>query len=185
MRILLSESTDKQRHVFGEKTKDEVLAMIREDHNLHEVVDMHDPSKYVRVYFDIDAHVGKATLDDVLKVVCDYFQCTPADWAISDGCRETKISYHILSKKFRIRIQDLRVLAKELNKTLRVFDETVYVFTLTSPHEYGYLRFPNQSKDSINKPAPPMRVLQGDLSDFFVTDISGLEDFTRRPDTIS
>jgi hypothetical protein len=73
-------------------------------------------------------------------------------------------------------MRDLRLFVNKLATTPRMFDHTIYYLSsLTVSNEFGYFRLPNQSKNSINKPAPPMRVIQGDIADFIVSEFDGLE----------
>ena len=85
----------------------------------------------------------------------------------------TKISYHIISKKYKMNLNELRILARKIDKPY--IDTSAYWFSINYPYDEGSLRLPNQSKNSINKDGSPMRILQGEIQDFFITDISNLE----------
>jgi hypothetical protein len=178
MKILLSEAKNKLTREIIELSREEVLEGIVKDQGWVEVFEMYYPSSTVRLFFDVD-FAGTATeniLDLSLKAINATFGTTDADWAICCGSREKKVSYHILSKRYKITLEALRKVAAKLKSQHSWFDDTLLYITLESNHELGFLRLPNQSKDSINKPAPPMVILQGDLADFLVTDIEHLED---------
>jgi len=179
MKILLSEAKNKLTREIIELSREEVLEGMVKDQGWVEVFEMYYPSSTVRLFFDVD-FAGTTTeniLDLSLKAINATFGTTDADWAICCGSREKKVSYHILSKPYKITLEALRKVAAKLKSQHSWFDDTLLYITLESNHELGFLRLPNQSKDSINKPAPPMTILQGDLADFLVTDIEHLEDF--------
>ena len=71
-------------------------------------------------------------------------------------------------------IGNLQTLQRKLYKEHKCIDFTVLHVSIADETECAFLRLPNQSKDGVNKPAPPMRILQGELCDFLVTDIEGL-----------
>jgi hypothetical protein len=104
------------------------------------------------------------------------FKTTNENWAISNGSRivekDYKISYHILSKKYKMSLSDLRRLVQKLHKPY--IDDSAYWFSMYYNRDEGSLRLPNQSKKGINKIGAPMTIVQGSISDFFVTDTSGL-----------
>jgi hypothetical protein len=177
MKVLASESRDKKIQNILEIPYEDVLKGIEADQNWHEVVAAYDPKVLVRAYFDIDCAQKEDPLKPALGALNAVFGCSDADWAVSCGSREGKFSYHILSTKYCLPLQDLRRLTFKLNAEHAWFDVSAICISMTATHENLFLRFPNQSKDSINKPAPPMKILQGDLKDFFVTQVLGLQKF--------
>ena len=80
------------------------------------------------------------------------------------------IVYH--NQKYKMSLSDLRRLVQKLHKPY--IDDSAYWFSVYYNRDEGSLRLPNQSKKGINKDGPPMSIVQGALSDFFVTDTSGL-----------
>jgi len=179
MKILLSEAKNKLTREIIELSREEVLEGMVRDQGWVEVFEMYYPSSTVRLFFDVDSRATSQEniLDLSLKAINAQFGTVDADWAICCGSREKKISYHILSKRYKITLDALRKVSAKLKSQHPWFDDTLLYISLESNHELGFLRLPNQSKDSINKPAPPMTILQGDLSDFLLTDIERLEDF--------
>ena len=178
MKILLSEAKNKLTREIIELSREEVLEGMKTDQCWIEVFEMYYPYTNVRVFFDIDGEGDSNTiLEQSLKTLNSEFGTTGVDWAISCGSRGKKVSYHILSRIYRITLEKLRNLAKKLHTVHPWFDESLLYISLESNHELGFFRLPNQSKDSINKPAPPMMIVQGDPADFLVTDIERLEDF--------
>lgn len=168
MKILVSETLDKSKREFIDLSYEEVLAGIEKDNGWHEVIDMFDANYEVRMYFDIDAiNIDK---DLVLRQTLDKLNrrlgCGDSDWAICDGSVDKKVSYHILSRKYKCTIADLRHFFASLG--LGWIDSTVYWYERNEPYDQAYFRFPNQSKASINKMGSPLRILQGDLCDFFI-----------------
>ena len=101
------------------------------------------------------------------------FKTCNDDWAICCGSRDSKISYHIMSKKYKMSLNDIRILANKIDKPY--IDTTAYWFSMNYSYDEGSLRLPNQSKHSINKEGTPMKILQGDISDFFVTETDTLK----------
>jgi len=177
MKILLSEVKNKFTREIVELSREEVLKGMVTDNFWHEVIELYLSDTKIRLFFDVDAGPkAEHVLEKSLETLNRQFGTVDADWAISCGTRETKVSYHILSKRYRITLDDLRKVTAKLKGKHSWFDDTLLYISLESNHELSFLRLPNQSKDSINKPAPPMKILQGDLADFLVTDISQLED---------
>ena len=177
MKILLSEVKNKLTREIIELSREEVLEGMVVDNFWHEVIEMYYPYTKIRLFFDVDAGPkAEHVLEKSLETLNRQFGTVDADWAISCGTRPTKISYHILSKRYRITLDDLRKITAKLKGQHSWFDDTLLYISLESNHELGFLRLPNQSKDSINKPAPPMRILQGGLADFLVTDIDCLKE---------
>jgi hypothetical protein len=56
MKILTSESLDKSHRTFIEISYDELIKQLRNDNGWHETIDMFNPDRYVRVYFDVDTY---------------------------------------------------------------------------------------------------------------------------------
>ncbi len=177
MRILLSESMNKSVQTVCDVSKEDLLKLIENDIGCHEVIPMMDPSVHVRIYFDVD--VLNKSPEEILKTslstINGLLKTTDDEWAISDGSRQTekgfKSSFHILSKYHTLSIQELRNLAERINTPLKKVDPTVYWFKESDRREQGFFRFPNQSKGSIQKEGIPMKIIQGELKDFLITDI--------------
>ena len=178
MKTLLSEAKNKLTREIIELSREEVLEGMVKDQGWVEVFEMYYPSSTVRLFFDVDstATAQENILELSLKAINATFGTTDADWAICCGTREKKVSYHILSKRYKITLDALRKVSAKLKREHSWFDDTLLYISLESNHELGFLRLPNQSKDSINKPAPPMTILQGGLADFLVSDIDRLKD---------
>ena len=172
MIILVKETAARKVRTLLEFSKEELLEKIKDDNGYHEGICCRNPNTIIRVFFDYDW--DKEGLEDLLKTLCEEMNCEKTDWAISCGTREGKVSYHILSKKFCMSINNLRILHRKLHKEHKCIDFTILHVSMTDETECAFLRLPNQSKDGVNKPAPPMRILQGELCDFLVTDIEGL-----------
>lgn len=172
MRVLVKESLDKKTRTLMEIEKSELFEKLNYDNGFHEVICCRDPDAKIRIFFDYDWNVD--FLDEFLKIICEKYQCEKTDWAISCGTREGKISYHILSKKFCISIRSMIKTIKSMKKECPYIDDSIFNIDMFDDLECVFMRFPNQSKDSVNKPAPPMHILQGELSNFLVTDINGL-----------
>jgi len=177
MKILCGESEDKQQRKMFEASKEIVLELLKTDNGLHEVIDMFDPSILLRIYFDIEAYNidSKKVLTESLEVLNKYFKTNTDCWAIAECNRIEKASYHICSKKYKISLTNLRLLANHLHKELSYIDTSAYWFSMAYSADEGSLRLPNQSKKSIHKEGPPLTVLQGNLEDFFVCSFENLE----------
>ena len=177
MRILVSESSDKEKRKVIDIPKQHLLELLKIDNGYLEIIPMEDPSAYLRVYFDIETYENIDILHEVLEVLNGIFNTSNENWAICDGSRivekDYKISYHILSKKYKMSLTDLRLLVKRLDKSY--IDYTAYWFIIDYKCDEGAFRLPNQSKTRINKIGTPMTILQGTIADFFVTDVGGLE----------
>lgn len=183
MRILVSESSDKETRTVINIPKQHLLHLLKIDNGYHEVIPMEDPSIPLRVYFDIEEYHNGIFVDilgEVLELLNGIFNTNNENWAISDGSRflekDFKTSYHILSKKYKMSLADLRRLTIQLNKSY--IDTTAYWFSMFYGKDEGSLRLPNQSKKGINKEGAPMTIMQGEIADFFVTDTSGLSLFS-------
>jgi hypothetical protein len=172
MKVLIKESIDKKIRTIIDIPNSELLEKLNYDNGFHEVICCRNPDSKIRLFFDYDCN--KDFLEDFMKVICEKYHCEKSDWAISCGTREGKVSYHILSKKFCITIRSLIKTLKQMKKQHPYIDDTVLNIDMFDDTECAFLRFPNQSKDGVNKPAPPMKILQGELSDFLITDIHGL-----------
>lgn len=182
IRILVNESSDKETRKILDIPKQHLIQLLQIDNGYHEVIDMMDPSIELRVYFDIEEyHTGSFVdiLGEALNIFNGIFKTTNDDWAISDGSRflekDFKTSYHILSKKYKMSLTDLRKLIQQINKPY--IDTSAYWFSMFYGKDEGSLRLPNQSKKGINKEGGPMTIMQGKIADFFVTDVTGLTRF--------
>ena len=184
MRILSSETKDKASRVIRAIAVDELLDQLREDRGYHEVIPMIDSNVLVRIYVDIDCYSGSPSstvLYMALQALNDRFKLTDNDWAVCSchrmECDLYKTSYHIISRRHSIRLNTLRSIMNKLKLTVNSIDTTVYFFDMNDRGDNGFFRLPNQTKDSINKPSPPLKIESGDLSDFLVTDVGGLIQF--------
>ena len=177
MKILISETEDKIQRTIIDIPKEHLVKLLLTDHGYHEVIPMEDPSIPLRIYFDIEEYSNKDMLDEFLCILNTMFQTTNEQWAVSSGSRKIdtqyKISYHILSKKYKMSLSNLRKLAEKIHKPY--IDTTAYWFSINYSYDEGSLRLPNQSKNSRHKEGNPMKILQGEISDFFVTDTKDLE----------
>jgi len=176
MRILISETKDKEIRKILDIPKNHLIKLLESDYGYHEVIPMEDPKILLRIYFDIEDYDTKDMLNEILTILNNIFQTTNDDWAASCGSRESKISYHIMSKKYKMSLSSLRILARKINKPY--IDSSAYWFSMEYSYDEGSLRLPNQSKSSINKEGTPMKILQGDISDFFITETDKLELYT-------
>lgn len=178
MKILLSESIDKKIRVIKEIPYETVMENLIHDNNWHEVIDAYDPNNKVRVYFDIDGYkLEEDPLQKTLEELNTTFNCSNEDWAISCGSRDDKFSYHVVSKKYCIRLSVLRNITTHLHSKYKWIDCTLLFINMFAIDEYLFFRLPNQSKDSINKPAPPMKIIQGELKDFIITELEFIKEF--------
>jgi hypothetical protein len=177
MKVLVSESKDKQIQNIINIPYEEVLRGMETDNNWHEVIFGYDLNIKLRVFFDIDYYEKEDPLDLALKEINEIFKCNNDDWAISCGNREDKFSYHILSKKYYMTLKNLRKLNNNLNYKNKFFDNSTFCISMMANNENLFFRFPNQSKNSINKSGQPMNVIQGELKDFFVTKTEELKIF--------
>lgn len=177
MRILFSETNRLTQDIRDIEYPD-ALKRIETDNKLFELIELYNQNAFIRVYFDIDCYQTENPLENVLEIINNHFQTSNEDWAICDGSREGKWSYHILSRKYKITIRKLRHILMKCNKMNPSFDYSCICISMQSIDENTFLRFPNQSKDSIQgKYGPPMKVIQGNLSDFFVTQTENLEEW--------
>ena len=177
MKILVKESIDKKTREILDISKTELLEKLKINHGYIEIINGFDDSALIRIFFDYDYDIEM--LDDLIVKLCEYFSCEKSDWAISCGSREDKVSYHIFSRKFCTSIRNLRNIYKELQPKFKCIDTVVMYFSIEDEDESMYLRLPNQSKDAINKDAPPMKIIQGQMEDFLVTDITNLTNWTK------
>ena len=184
MRVLTGESKDKTQRKTLNIPNDILIELLKEDHGFHEVIDMFDPNIELRIYFDIEAYNINTydVLSKSLELLNTTFQCRSDDWAISSCNRalgnEYKISYHILSKKYKMSLNNLRQLTSLLVKELPYIDTSAYWFSMGYSRDEGSLRLPNQSKHLIHKEGQPLKIIQGSIEDFFVTDTDKLKLFT-------
>ena len=176
MKILTYESKNQKERTIVEMTESELEKALEEDKGLIEVIPMRDHKTLVRVFFDIDQpNVSEDPFEKVMEIIKEKTGCEAGDWAISKCHRSDKISYHITSKKYCISIKDLRTLTKKCSREYSVFDYKGLYFGIDDEMESGYFRLPNQTKKAINKDSPPMNIVSGKVSDFFVTRIEGLK----------
>jgi hypothetical protein len=176
MRILVSESPDKQTHQVLTVSVDQLLGLLESDHGLHEIIPMCDPDRIVRPFFDVDVSDGDLdsgeVLDTVLTRLNTVFDCSDGCWAIASRCRPGKISFHLVGHTRTVSLRELRRIAAGADLKDLV-DDTVYWPPLWNTAEEGSFCLPNQSKDGINKEGGPLVVLQGSLRDFLVTEVTG------------
>ena len=180
MHVLTYESPDKQQQTIEELSYEEVLLGLQEDHGWHEVINAYDQNNIVRVFFDIDSYdETDDTLPSCLEELNSIFNCTSDDWAVSNGSRPGKISYHVVSKRFCITLKYLRQITSGLNNKLPCVDHTLLFISMEASNELLFFRLPNQHKHALNKLGTPMRVVQGELKDFIVTSsLEELEEFS-------
>jgi hypothetical protein len=169
MRLLFGENKEKTIQYIKEVSYSEAFELIKADNGVHEVIDLGDPGTYIRIYIDIDSLAKEDPLEMAFELLNKTFKCSNTDWAVCTGNREGKWSYHFLSKKYKIEINLLRIMLIQLSETYSWIDHSSICIAMNSKNELVYLRLPNQSKHSINKPARPLEILQGELKDFFVT----------------
>jgi len=168
MKILTSESADKSTRTFIELPIQDVVSGMNTDNGWFEVIDMFDPESEIRIYFDIDTckhdkeYVKRTTLDSLNMRL----GTVDSDWAICQGHRDNRVSYHILSKKYKCSLRALRDFGLALD--LPWIDKSVYWYDHTEQTDINYFRLPNQSKTSINKPGGPMLIEQGSNEDFLI-----------------
>ena len=170
MRILIFESVDKTRRTIVDIDPECLETQLENDLGFVEVIPMTDPNSLVRIYFDIDEpNTSIDPLNSILELLCDRFNCAKEDWAIASAHRIDKLSYHIVSKIKSISIFDLREETKFLKSKHSAFDTKLLYFGIMDSYECGYFRLPNQSKQVLNKVAPPFKIQSGSIRDFFVT----------------
>lgn len=189
VRVLVSESPDKQTQQVLTVSVDQLLELLETDYGLHEIIPMCDPDCLVRPFFDVDISGGDldsgSVLDTVLTRLNAVFDCGDESWAIASRCRPEKISFHLVGHTHAVSLRELRRIAAGADLKDLV-DDTVYWPPLWNVHEEGSFCLPNQSKDGINKEGGPLIVLQGSLRDFFVTEVTGhLVETTGAADTSS
>ena len=143
MKILVSESVDKRTQNIQTISYESVLLGMKYDNKWVEVIDAFIPSKLVRMYFDIDGYDIDDPLEIALQELNTIFNCSNEDWAISCGNRGNKISYHILSKKYCISIENLRKITKKINKKYSFFDYLLLCISMLSDKEYLYCEDPS------------------------------------------
>lgn len=178
MRILIAETPDKKVKSILEIDREVLLTELQQDHGWHEVIPMYDSNAPIRVFFDIDAFNKEpsALLEETLKVLHSFFHTMNEDWAIASCHREKKVSFHIVSRRYKCSLKQLRDIAMSLHGQAPWIDESAYWFSPEDRTEEGSLRLPNQSKGAIHKEGPPLVVEQGELAEFIVTDLTGLVD---------
>jgi hypothetical protein len=175
MRILTSETIDKSSRTFIELPIDKVIEGLEEDNGWIEVIDMFDPDSEVRIYFDIDTckhdkdFVKRSTLDALNMRL----STVDSDWAVCQGHREERVSYHILSRKYKLSLRDLREFCILLD--LPWVDKSVYWYDWREPTDVNYFRLPNQSKKAINKEGGPLLIEEGLYEDFLICYTEKLE----------
>jgi len=175
MRILISETKDQKKRDFLDISKPELVFALEKDNGWHEVIDMFDSENEVRLYFDIDSYKILDPLivkNETLTVLNRVFLTNNADWAICSANTSEKVSYHIMSRKYKCSLKILRKIVHDLN--IEWIDKSVYWYDRNERMDQGYMRFPNQSKTSINKIGAPLTIEQGSISDFFITDTENL-----------
>ena len=175
MNVLTYESLDKKVRKFEYIRREDIVSRLSRDDGLLEVVPMRNPNILVKPYFDIDDYnPERDLLIDIIKLLCLEFQCEQSDWVIASANREDKISYHIVSKKYKTTISKLRVITARLASITPVFDIKCLYFAITDELESGYFRLPNQSKKTINKSSPILKIVSGNIEDFVVTMVGDL-----------
>jgi hypothetical protein len=175
MNVLIYESLDKKVRRFQYIRREDILERLKVDDGLLEVIPMRNPNILVKPYFDIDdSNPETISLSDILKMLSLEFQCEESDWVVATAPREDKISYHIVSKKYKTTVSKLRDISKRLARKTSVIDDKCLYFAISDELESGYFRLPNQSKKTINKNSPVLKVLVGNIEDFVVTMVGDL-----------
>lgn len=162
--------------------KEDVLELIKEDHPVYELYFTEDESILIRVYFDVEKHIksldeAPSILQNIMDLLCSEFGVDPDTWAICDGTREGRASFHIISKKYCIDLKTLRALFSKLSKINSTIDPSALSFKNPTPYNYNMLRLPNQSKNRrlFSKYGPPLKLIQGRLEDCLISCVDGLE----------
>ena len=159
-----------------EISPEELAIELQTDRSLHEVIDKNAP---VRLYFDVDKdlrpifnfirrnrHISLMT--SVLQTLNRIFHTSDSDWAISNGSRNGKESYHFISKKYYCTISELEAIYTK--NTIPYADKSIIITKRDMS-----LRLPNQSKYvDGRRVAGPAQIKQGEICDFFITNIEGL-----------
>ena len=175
MKVLTYESLDKKTRTIKNISPEVLEIELQEDNGLVEVIPMTDPKRLVRIYFDIDIYDTKIDpIEKIMNIICEYFNCPTEDWAIGTCHRESKLSYHIISRKYCVSIQTLRDITGRFHKIVPAFDTRHLYFGIQDELECGYYRLPNQSKKALNKEGPPVKIESGYIRDFFITYTDGL-----------
>jgi len=163
-------------------SKEEVLELIKEDHSVHELYFREDDSILLRAYFDIEKTIrsveeAPGILQNMLDLLCSEFNVSADEWAICDGTREKRASFHIMSTKYCIDMKTLNILLIKLNKLNSTLDSSVLFLRCETPYNYNMLRLPNQSKYRriLHQDGPPLKLIQGRLEDCLITCIDGLQ----------
>ena len=179
MKILYGESVDKKQRYMIDLPKPLLIELLEKDRGFHEVIDMLDPNVPLRIFFDIETYDNDEhkILEESFSILNTYFNCVNNDWAVSSCNRNTKVSYHFMSKKYKTSLNNLRMIANDMK--CKYIDTSAYWFSMGYQSDEGSLRLPNQSKTSINKEGPPMKIVQGTIEDFFVSATENLELYTR------
>ena len=177
MKVLIYETADKVHRTIVDIEWTALERCLNKDLGWFEVIPMKNPYSYVRVFFDID-HINNSDdplendpLDNILTLISSHFNCDFSDWAIASSHRENKRSYHIVSKKYCIQLKKLRDITRLFHSSMSSFDENALYFPLKDKEQSGYLRLPNQTKYTIHKHAPPLKIESGTIRDFFVTNL--------------
>ena len=170
MKVLIQESVDKKTRTIKSISPEVLEIELQEDNGLVEVIPMTDPNLLIRVHFDVDIYnVDADPFERIMEDLCHRFQCSKSEWAVGTSHREDKLSYHILSPKYSMTISGLRNITRDLHKVFPEIDTRHLYFGLQDELECGYYRLPNQSKKALNKKAPPIKIEQGRIDNFFVT----------------
>jgi len=113
----------------------------------------------------------------MMDLLCSKFGMNPDTWAICDGTREGRASFHIISKRFCIDLETLRVLTNKLRKLNLTVDHSILDFNDKKVYTYNMFRLPNQSKSKryFRQDGPPLKVIQGSVEDCLITCIDELE----------
>jgi DNA-binding Lrp family transcriptional regulator len=172
MKILIKESVDKRIRTIVNIEPNMLETLLEKDLGFIEVIPMMDPNANVRIYFDIDQYdVSFDPLNDVLNEINQIFDCRSDEWAIASCLRETKRSYHIVSRTKQISIRELRRISHKLSEKYKCVDTKHLYYSILDDIECGFFRLPNQTKKGINKESPPLTIISGSISDFFITNV--------------
>lgn len=175
MKVLKYESCDKTCRIIEDVDINEVSSLLTSDNGLVEAISTHDSRILVRLFFDIDTYNMKNDpLNEAILILNNFFRCSTDQWAVATSSREDKYSYHIVSRSNCCTLRDLRQFTQNLNSISDIFDPRMLCCSLDDPYECIYFRLPNQSKKVIHKSSPPLKILSGELLEFVISDVRGL-----------
>jgi hypothetical protein len=174
MLIMFGNTSTRETPDVQEFTKEEVLELMKQDLCLHEFY-YRDENARIKVHFDIDRYDRIFTRDQILRKSLDAvnteFGTTDDSWAICEGTRAEKISFHFVLINYYISLKELNKIILKMHRKEFSFDPGYTSINNPSSYKYNLFRLPNQSKsEKFNGiKSPPLQILQGNLQDFFIT----------------